>query len=116
MQCSSGTGIFVNNNGNDGSTWTSGNCSNGNLVQGLAVRSGSYIDALARVCDKISYSSNDSDNTTPATYGGTGGTLSTVKCPENKYVWGLNVWYNGSEPTLSKRFVTGIELICRGYT
>jgi len=116
MHCSSGaTGTFIGNSGTSGTTWTGGICSNGRLAAGLQVRSDSTVNALARICDPVSYSSTDSDNITATPiFGGSAGTLGNLKCAENKYIWGLNVWYDGTLP-LDRRVVKGVELLCRGY-
>jgi hypothetical protein len=116
MHCSTGgTATFIGNNGTSGTTWTGGICSSGRLAQGLKVRSGSYIDGLTRICDTVGFSSTDSDNVSPTTtFGGTGGSPSELKCPEGKYIFGLNVWYDSTLP-LASRTARGIELLCRGY-
>jgi hypothetical protein len=116
MHCSTGgTATFIGNDGTSGTTWTGGICSSGRLTQGLKVRSGSYIDGLTRICDTVGFSSTDSDNVSPTTtFGGTGGSPSELKCPEGKYIFGLNVWYDGTLP-LASRTARGVELLCRGY-
>lgn len=114
MNCASGSAVFIGNDGTSGTTWNGGVCSNGRLVQGITVNSGSFIDAIGRICDNVSFSSTDSDNFPSLLYGGGGGTQSVLKCPENKYMWGMNVWYDGTQP-LGNRIARGIEILCRGY-
>ncbi|MFZ5636536.1 MAG: hypothetical protein ACOY82_08100 [Pseudomonadota bacterium] len=115
MQCAKGSAIFVGNNGVDGTTWSGGTCANGKMVQGIAFRAGSWVDAIGRICDTVSYSSTDSDNSTGALVGDPdGGSRVDKLCPEGKYVFGLNVWYDNTLP-LASRFVRGVEPLCRGH-
>jgi hypothetical protein len=115
MQCAKGSKVFVGNDGVDGATWNGGTCANGRMVQGLSFRAGSFVDAIGRICDYVGYSANDSDNNVITPYGDTnGGNPVNKLCPEGKYLYGMNVWHDNTLP-LSKRFVRGVELLCRGY-
>jgi hypothetical protein len=116
MTCTSGDrGYFVDNSGTSGSTWSGTKCPEGRLVQGIWVRSLTKINAMAITCDAVGYSAGDSDNVRSFWYGGGSGTEYKMICPEGKYVYGLNVWYDDAIP-LDKRVVEGIEPLCRGYS
>jgi hypothetical protein len=114
LQCAEGVVVFLNNDGTDGGTWNGANCSDGKIAQGLVVRTGAFVDGVGRLCDQVGYSSDDSDNTHNGAYGGSGGNFAEMKCPENKYLWGLSVWYDATLPK-DMRYAAGIEVLCRGY-
>jgi hypothetical protein len=116
MDCTKGSATFVGNNGVDGTTWSGGKCANGKLAAGVSFRAGSWVDAIGRICDTVSTSSGTSDNTVSTPSGDPdGGDRIDKLCPEGKYLFGLNVWYDATLP-LASRFVRGVEPLCRGYS
>jgi hypothetical protein len=107
LTCTNGVAL---NYGNTSSTYNLGgsNCGSGAsppyLLQGMDVWSGTLIDAIAPRCDQMfDVTAGDFTGTKR---GGTGGSKSTLQCPEGQYMRGMSVRTSGG-------FVNGISLYCR---
>ncbi len=113
LVCTDGTELnFINNE--SGATASAGyDCRNGKMAQGIFGKSGSYIDGMGVTCDYVVESSDTTDFSAGYVGDETGGGDFSLKCPEHRYVVGLNVWRDRDYISVGKRFARGIEVLCR---
>jgi hypothetical protein len=91
--------------------YAGGQCGQGYMVQGIRGRSGNYIDAIGRICDRVVSGTEVPDRLPPLIGDEDGGSEFSQKCGEHGYVYGMHIWHDAHLPA-EKEFITGVEPIC----
>ena len=107
MTCSNGSVLTFGYSGTSGAAVS---CSQGNLLSGVLLRTGTAINAGGGTCRNVSTGTTSSGGP----HGGTGGSRTDRNCGSNQYVIGAKVYMDGASET--GRNLLGIEVLCRQGT
>lgn len=107
MTCTNGSVLTFGYGGTSGAAVS---CSQGNLLSGVLLRTGTAINAGGGTCRNVSTGATSSGGP----YGGTGGSRTDRNCGSNQYVIGAKVYMDGATET--GRNLLGIEVLCRQGT